>query len=81
MVFRNSRGNVTESTIANIVIESDGKKWTPPREAGLLAGTFREELVAAGELLERDISVEELERIGFFWLVTSVRGWMPARIQ
>ncbi|MDQ3675088.1 MAG: aminodeoxychorismate synthase component I [Gemmatimonadota bacterium] len=81
VIFRNSRGNVTESTIANIVLAVDGKKWTPPREAGLLAGTFREELIETGQVLERDISVAELERVGEFWLVNSVRGWMRARIQ
>ena len=81
VIFRNSRGFVTESTIANIVVESGGKKWTPPRSAGLLAGTLRQELLETGQILEQDISVEELERIREFWLVNSVRGWMRARIQ
>ena len=80
VVFVNTRGEVTESSIANIVVPSEGKNWTPPREAGLLAGTFREELLARGELLERSITVEELERVRGFWLVNSVRGWMRARL-
>ncbi len=80
VIFRNSRGEVTESTIANVVLFSEGKHWTPPREAGLLAGTFREELIAKGELLERAITVEELERAGSFFLVNSVRGWMPSEL-
>lgn len=80
VIFRNSRGEVTESTIANIVVTSGGKNWTPPREAGLLAGTFREELIWKGELFERTISVEEIERVGEFSLINSVRGGMSARI-
>jgi para-aminobenzoate synthetase/4-amino-4-deoxychorismate lyase len=80
VIFWNSRREVTESSIANIVLGADGKHWTPPREAGLLAGTFRDELIAAGELFERTITVEELERAGSFFLVNSVRGWMPARL-
>ncbi len=80
VIFWNSRHEVTESSIANIVLAADGKNWTPLREAGLLAGTFREELIAAGELFERTITVEELERAGSFFLVNSVRGWMPARL-
>ncbi|HWL39993.1 MAG TPA: aminodeoxychorismate synthase component I [Gemmatimonadaceae bacterium] len=78
VIFWNSRGEVTESTIANVVLRADGKHWTPPREAGLLAGTFREELIVTGELLERTITVEELKRAGSFSLVNSVRGWMAA---
>jgi para-aminobenzoate synthetase/4-amino-4-deoxychorismate lyase len=80
VIFMNSRGEVTESTIANVVVEADGKKWTPPRGAGLLAGTMRGELIARGELLERTITVEQLERVGTFWLVNSVRGWMEAQL-
>ncbi len=34
----NERGELTESTIANIVVELDGALVTPPVEAGLLAG-------------------------------------------
>jgi para-aminobenzoate synthetase/4-amino-4-deoxychorismate lyase len=79
VIFWNCRGEVTESTIANVVVSSEGKNWTPPREAGLLAGTFREELIARGELFERTITKEELARAESFSLINSVRGWMPAR--
>jgi para-aminobenzoate synthetase/4-amino-4-deoxychorismate lyase len=81
VIFWNSRGEVTESTIANVVVLAEGKHWTPPREAGLLAGTFREELLESGQLFERVITVEELERAGTFWLINSVRGWMTARLK
>jgi para-aminobenzoate synthetase / 4-amino-4-deoxychorismate lyase len=80
VIFWNSRGEVTESTIANVVVFSDGKHWTPPREAGLLAGTLRAELIARGELFERTIMKEELAAAESFALINSVRGWMPARL-
>ena len=80
VIFWNARGEVTESSIANIVIYSEGKHWTPPREAGLLAGTFREELIAKGELCVRTITKEELAAAGSFALINSVRGWMPATL-
>jgi para-aminobenzoate synthetase/4-amino-4-deoxychorismate lyase len=81
VIFWNDRGEVTESTIANVVIFSDGKNWTPPREAGLLAGTFREELISKGELFVRTITKRELESAESFALINSVRGWMSARLQ
>ena len=80
VIFWNCRGEVTESTIANVVVFSEGKHWTPPREAGLLAGTLREELISKGELFERTITKEELARAGSFALINSVRGWMPAEL-
>ncbi len=80
VIFWNSRGEVTESTIANIVISSEGRNWTPPREAGLLAGTLREELISKGKLFERTITKEELANTGAFALINSLRGWREARL-
>ncbi len=80
VILWNARGEVTESTIANVVVFSDGKHWTPPRESGLLAGTLREDLIAKGVLFERSIKKEELESVGSFSLINSVRGWIPAKL-
>jgi para-aminobenzoate synthetase/4-amino-4-deoxychorismate lyase len=80
VILWNDRGEVTESTIANVVVFSDGKHWTPPREAGLLAGTFREELISKGELFVRTITKEELAAASSFSLINSVRGWMSATL-
>jgi len=80
VILWNSRGEVTESTIANIVVFSDGKHWTPPRDAGLLAGTFRDELISKRKLFERTITKHELAEIGSFSLINSVRGWMEAEL-
>jgi len=80
VIFWNCRGEVTESTIANVVVFSEGKHWTPPKEAGLLAGTRREELIAKGELFERTITKDELTEAGSFALINSVRGWMQAEL-
>ncbi|MSO22042.1 MAG: aminodeoxychorismate synthase component I [Acidobacteria bacterium] len=79
LIFWNERGEVTESSIANVVMEMDGEKWTPPRSSGLLAGTFREELLALGEIRERVILKEELKRAERLFLINSVRRWMPAK--
>ena len=80
VILWNSRGEVTESTVANIVVFSGGKHWTPPREAGLLAGTLRGELISKGQLFERTITKDELAAADSFALINSVRGWMPAKL-
>ena len=71
----NERGELTESTIANLVVRVDGALWTPPLDAGLLPGVLRAELLAAGEVRERVLRPEELERAEEVWLVSSLRGW------
>ena len=78
VILHNMRGEVTESTRANVVIERNGQKVTPPLRCGLLAGTFRAELLASGELSEAVIPVAELQSLQSFFLINSVRRWMTA---
>jgi para-aminobenzoate synthetase/4-amino-4-deoxychorismate lyase len=75
----NERGEVTESCIANLVVELDGRKVTPPSACGLLAGTFRAELLERGEIAERVVTLDDLNRADAVWLINSVRRWQPAR--
>ena len=72
----NEEGELTEFTNGNLVVEIEGRRWTPPRECGLLAGTFREALLRGGEVSERVMRVEDLARASRCWLVNSVRGWV-----
>jgi len=76
VVYWNERGEVTESGIANIVARIDGQLYTPPISSGLLAGTFRNHLLAEGKIKERVITVEELKNE--FFLINSVRKWIRA---
>lgn len=75
VILYNERGEVTESCRANVVLELDGRKVTPPVSCGLLAGTFRDELLACGDIEERVVMLEELERADVIWLINSVRKW------
>ena len=76
----NERGEVTESTIANLVVETGGVKITPPVSSGLLAGVFRGELIERGEISEGIVTVDMLHSADAVWLINSVRRWMPAEI-
>jgi para-aminobenzoate synthetase/4-amino-4-deoxychorismate lyase len=74
----NDHGGVTESTIANLAVRLDGTWVTPPIEAGLLPGTYRDVLVREGTLQERRVGIEQVRAAGELALVSSVRGWRPA---
>jgi para-aminobenzoate synthetase/4-amino-4-deoxychorismate lyase len=74
----NDERELTESTIANIVVEIDGVRYTPPVACGLLAGTLRGELLDSGAIRERVISRGEVVRAERIWLINSLRGWIEA---
>jgi para-aminobenzoate synthetase/4-amino-4-deoxychorismate lyase len=75
-IFWNERGEITESNIANVVVSIDGELCTPAVECGLLAGTFRNQLLAEGKIKERVITIDELQEAKEFFLINSVRKWM-----
>ncbi len=77
VILWNCAGELTESTVANLVLDLGGDLVTPPVAAGLLAGTFRAELLARGRIRERLLAKEDLERADSIFLVSSVRGWIP----
>ncbi|NOU36604.1 MAG: aminodeoxychorismate synthase component I [Kiritimatiellaceae bacterium] len=76
----NERGEVTESCIANVVIELDGRKVTPPVSCGLLAGTFRDDLLERGEICEQVITLDDLKRADAICLINSVRKWRKVSV-
>jgi para-aminobenzoate synthetase/4-amino-4-deoxychorismate lyase len=80
VILWNRKGEVTESCIANVVVEVGGKLYTPPVECGLLAGTYRARMLEEGRVEERVIAIGELRRSPRVLLVNSVRGEMEARL-
>ncbi len=80
VVLVNRAGECTETTVANLVARVGGRWVTPPIEAGLIPGTYRAELLEAGEIVEEPISVETLRAADAVAVINSVRGWRPALI-
>jgi para-aminobenzoate synthetase/4-amino-4-deoxychorismate lyase len=77
----NERGELTEFTIGNLVVELDGQLWTPPISCGVLAGTFRAHLLETGQILERTIQRVEIPRCTRMFRINSVRGWEQVDLQ
>ena len=71
-------GAITETTIANVVVELDGTLYTPPATSALLPGVFRGELVRSGRVVERTILKHEAVAAPRLWLVNSLREWIGA---
>jgi para-aminobenzoate synthetase/4-amino-4-deoxychorismate lyase len=80
IVLWNRLGELSESTVANLVVELDDELLTPPDEAGLLPGTLRAELIDAGRIRERTITLDDLRAATRVWLINSVRGWVEVEV-
>jgi para-aminobenzoate synthetase/4-amino-4-deoxychorismate lyase len=78
VILWNERGEVTEATIANVVADINGTRYTPPLSCGLLGGTFRGELLASGRIQERLLTRDDVSGASRLWLINSVREWVDA---
>lgn len=76
----NERGEITESTIANVVLRFGDRLVTPPISAGLLPGVFRERLLERRVIREESMPIEALASATAVYLVNSVRGWVRASL-
>ena len=76
VILSNERGEITEATIANIVVEIDGVRLTPPLASGLLGGAFRGELLDSNQIHERVLTRDDVTRASRVWLINSLREWI-----
>ncbi len=76
----NDRGELTESTIANVVVEISGQRLTPPVACGLLPGVERARALAEGRAREGVVRITELRPGQRLWLLSSLRGSREARL-
>ncbi|MBF2085692.1 aminodeoxychorismate synthase component I [Thermoleptolyngbya sp. C42_A2020_037] len=69
----NERGELTETCIANLVLELDGEWVTPPVHCGLLPGIYRSFLLEQGKIKERIVRLRDLSRCTRILLINAVR--------
>ena len=76
----NEEGELTEFTRANLILDIDGRRLTPPQDCGLLNGTLRDELIASGRLQEQVLVAADLKRAQKIWWVNGLRGEVWVRL-
>jgi para-aminobenzoate synthetase / 4-amino-4-deoxychorismate lyase len=81
VILWNERGEITESSIANIVLRVGDRLVTPPVSSGLLPGTFRQALLEEGRICEGVITLNQIKAADEFFLINSVRKWQSARLE
>ncbi|GFH40127.1 aminodeoxychorismate synthase component I [Pseudolactococcus insecticola] len=73
-LFFNEKGELTEMSRANIVLDLAGELVTPPVTSGLLQGLYREKLLASGKITERILYREDLLKADKIYCCNSIQG-------
>ena len=80
VLLYNQKGEITESTIANIAVDLRGRLYTPPLRCGLLPGTLRAFLLERGDIIEKAVTVEQLASCRRIFLFNAVRGMQQVHL-
>ncbi len=80
VLLTNERGEVTEATIANLVLDLNGQRVTPPLDSGLLPGVYRQWLLDAGKVVERVVRPADVRAASTVYLANSLRGIWPVTV-
>jgi len=81
VILRGAHGRLVETTIATLAVRLDGVWCTPPLADGCLDGVGRHLCLEAGELVERSLTVSDLDRAEGLAVLSSARGWRRAVLQ
>lgn len=76
-ILLNNVGHVTCFTVGNIFIVSDGQLLTPPLSDGVMDGIIRRKWIERADVVERSLSVDDLESAEAIFLTNSLRGIVP----
>ncbi len=75
IIFTNEHGHITEGAIHNIFVRHGAQWRTPPSSDGLLPGVYRRHLLATHpEIIEANLTPEDLRNADEIWLTNAVRG-------
>ena len=73
-IYYNAQGQLLETSIGNLLLELDGKLYTPPAELGLLKGIYRQQLLDEGQAIEKILTLSDLARADKIYACNAVRG-------
>jgi para-aminobenzoate synthetase/4-amino-4-deoxychorismate lyase len=77
----NEAGEITECTRGNVALRIAGRWRTPPLHCGLMGGIARAQALAAGQLTEAVLRLEDLPQVEEVAFLNSLRGWLPADLR
>lgn len=79
-IYFNENGEITEGARSNIVLEINGKYYTPPVSSGLLAGVLRQKLLFENKIEEKVLKIEDLTSANKIFCINSVRKIVEVKL-
>ena len=73
-IYYNAQGQLLETSIGNLLLELDGKLYTPSAELGLLKGIYRQQLLDKGQATEKILTLVDLAHAEKIYACNAVRG-------
>ena len=73
-IYHNTRGELLETSIGNLVLKIAGKLYTPPIRLGILPGIYRQHLLETGQLEEKVLTLADLAQAEAIYGCNAVRG-------
>jgi para-aminobenzoate synthetase/4-amino-4-deoxychorismate lyase len=80
VLLHNEKGELTEFTIGNLVLELADQLLTPPVSCGVLPGTFRAYLLDTRQIVERVLPIGVLDSCTRIFRVNSLRRWQEVEL-
>ncbi|TKX34138.1 bifunctional chorismate-binding protein/class IV aminotransferase [Campylobacter taeniopygiae] len=81
IAFFNEKNELCEGSRSNILINKNGKFYTPPLNSGLLNGIYRSFLVQLGHVQEKNLYEKDLIEADEIYCINSVRGLKKVYLQ
>ena len=76
-IFYLPDGSLLETTIGNLILEIDGKRYTPPAHLPILDGIYRHHLLETGQVEEKLLTLKDLELADQVYACNALRGLYP----
>ncbi|UHA74843.1 aminodeoxychorismate synthase component I [Paenibacillus sp. 481] len=76
----NERHEITECTQGNIVIEKNGERLTPAQDSGLLAGVYRNQLLAQGNIRACKLTAADVQAASQIWIINDMQEWITVTL-
>lgn len=80
VLLTNRRGELTEGSYHNLVVQLADRLVTPPLRCGLLPGVMRQSLLDRRIVTEQVLYPADLQRAEAIWLINAVRGWRRGQL-
>lgn len=77
LIFMSKDGELQETQIGNLILEKDGKWYTPPLSVGIVDGIYRQYLLDQGRLIEKNLTEDDLQIADNVYACNCVRGVYP----